>query len=189
MTPICKVEGCGRVPHGRGLCHTHYEAARRNGEIPKRGPTLRQRFDELWEEQVGPLDTPCHVWQRSRNYSGYGMCGAHDRAHRVAWERVNGQIPDGLNVLHKCDVRACVNPEHLFLGTQLENVRDRVRKGRGARTSGVKNGSAILNETDVERIRDIWRVGGVTQKGIAKYFGIAHCTANAIIKRRLWAHV
>lgn len=73
--------------------------------------------------------TDCWLWQRSFFFNGYGRFGDH-RAHRVAWEFVNGKISDGLLVLHKCDVRSCVNPSHLFLGTQMDNMHDMIEKGR-----------------------------------------------------------
>jgi hypothetical protein len=75
-------------------------------------------------------DTGCHVWTgKGRNNGGrYGHIGF--MAHRVAWDLANGPIPEGMNVLHKCDNPAWCNPDHLFLGTAQENIADKVRKGR-----------------------------------------------------------
>jgi hypothetical protein len=78
----------------------------------------------------------CHVWTGARNIWGYGRLkcdGVMLSAHRVAWELANGLIPDGQSVLHRCDVRRCVNPAHLFLGTQEDNMRDMFAKGRQAK--------------------------------------------------------
>lgn len=79
------------------------------------------------------LKTPCVEWQGGRDKDGYGQTvvgGRKQRAHRVAWERIHGPIPAGMKVLHKCDNPPCVNPGHLFLGTQADNVRDCWDKGR-----------------------------------------------------------
>jgi len=78
----------------------------------------------------------CWEWTLHRNHSGYGLThigGKTRYAHRLMWEEVNGKIPEGMYVCHKCDNPSCINPDHLFLGTQLENMQDMVRKGRSAR--------------------------------------------------------
>ena len=77
--------------------------------------------------------TGCHVWTGSIDPHGYGRIMINRKlrlAHRLGWELANGPIPSGLNILHRCDNRPCVNPEHLFLGTHQDNTADMVAKGR-----------------------------------------------------------
>jgi len=83
-----------------------------------------------------PTENGCHVWPGSKCKKGYGLRAYHGktyRVHRVAWVHHFGEIPAGMHVCHRCDNPACANPEHLFLGTNEDNVRDKIRKGRGRR--------------------------------------------------------
>lgn len=93
--------------------------------------TLKERF----EEKVSPEpNSGCHLWAASGFPHGYGKIsvdGESTGAHRVAWELYRGAIPTGLHVLHRCDIRCCVNPDHLFLGTPQDNVDDKMAKNRG----------------------------------------------------------
>jgi hypothetical protein len=79
----------------------------------------------------------CWIWLGAANR--YGMVRG-DRAHRVSWKTFRGPIPHGLHVLHKCDTPLCVNPDHLFLGTHLDNMKDKEEKGRGNQPSGERSG-------------------------------------------------
>lgn len=90
------------------------------------------------------MATPCLEWQAARTHNGYGKFKINDkmtRAHRAAWEDKHGTIPDGIHALHKCDNPPCVDDEHLFLGTQVDNAKDMVAKSRQA--SGERNGSRL----------------------------------------------
>jgi hypothetical protein len=93
--------------------------------------------EQIFAKHCVPIELEkCWEWQGYLNESGYGFTRIGGRggkawlAHRLSWEIHNGQIPDGLHVLHKCDNPKCVNPNHLFLGTNLDNILDRVKKGR-----------------------------------------------------------
>ena len=96
-------------------------------------PAHRPAEIRFWEK-VNKTDT-CWLWTAQRTTGGYGVFRirnprAQTTAHRVAWEMAHGPIPDGLNVCHHCDTPSCVRPDHLFLGTQRENLRDMTVKGR-----------------------------------------------------------
>lgn len=94
--------------------------------------TMIQNF---WKKVI--KSDGCWKWTAAKNESGYGMFGIGkkklDRAHRISWKLLRGDIPKGLFVLHKCDNPECSNPEHLFLGTNLDNVRDMISKGRNSK--------------------------------------------------------
>jgi hypothetical protein len=100
----------------------------------KRGPKIRPIIDRLMAKTTTDRETGCILWAGALTSNGYGKVGTSDggteRAHRVVWRELRGPIPDSLCVLHKCDVRRCVNPEHLFLGTKKDNTHDMMRKGR-----------------------------------------------------------
>ncbi len=111
-------------------------------------------------------------------------------AHRLSWELHHERsVPRGQCVLHRCDNPACVNPAHLFLGTQLDNARDREAKGRRRAPKGALNGRAKLTEADV---RDLLRrhVPGVTQtwEHMARY-GVSKTVVNGILRGDYWKHV
>lgn len=132
----------------------------------------------------------CWEWRAGKFPSGYGAFCFRGRkaarAHRVAWILTNGEIPAGLLVLHRCDNRACVRPDHLFLGTNDDNMRDMVEKGRAAR--GERNAFAKLNP---DRVREIRALGaaGVSQYAIADRFGITQALVWLVVNRKAWRHV
>lgn len=133
------------------------------------------------------LITPtCWLWIGCTDGTGRGTIKYEGRqvgAHRISWKLHRGLIPDGLCVLHRCDVPTCVNPEHLFLGTQAENMMDMKQKGRQAR--GEKQGSAKLTVSDVEAIR----LDRSSQALIAWAYGISQTQVSRIKLGERWAHL
>lgn len=146
----------------------------------------------------------CWLWTGARFAFGYGAFTAlgEARAHRVSWRLHRGDIPAGMFVCHRCDVPACVNPDHLFLGTPLDNIRDAKSKGRNARGEALSNarrakgsikigsqhGGAKLHESSVVIIRA--RVeAGESRRTLASEFNVSIATIDHIATRRSWAHV
>ena len=132
----------------------------------------------------------CLEWTGSRDRKGYGkfkMPGSPQLAHRVAWELKHGPIPAGMHVLHHCDNPPCVLDEDLFLGTALDNARDREQKGRGHQAIGERTGAAKLTEADVREIRRSRR--RVSIRELAGRFGVSSATVWQAQTGRTWQHV
>lgn len=133
----------------------------------------------------------CWLWtgavQPETGYGALNRVGGVVGAHRLSWELHRGPIPYGLHVLHKCDIRSCVNPDHLFLGTNKDNIDDMKRKGRDRHRGpqGEAHPRAKLTVTDVLAIRADKR--GPTE--IARELSVSTATIEAIRSRRNWRHV
>ncbi len=131
----------------------------------------------------------CWLWTGGLTEKGYGRVwfqGKKRRAHRLAYFLINGRISPGLNINHYCDVRNCVNPEHLWVGTQAENVQDAWAKGRGVMPR-YEDGEAPWSKLTNEQVAEIraWKtVGGVKQRHIAKLYGVSEQLVSDVIKGR-----
>ena len=108
-------------------------------------------------------------------------------AHRVSWELANGPIPSGMCVLHRCDNPPCVNPVHLFLGTQHDNVIDMIAKGRKNPACGENHGRAKLTAAAVREIRE----RGLTesQQSLARLHGVSQVAISHVLLRKSWKHL
>jgi len=141
----------------------------------------RPLWDRLWSRvERGP---GCWVWTGCRSKWGYGQIGSKGRmarTHRVSWELTrNRPVPEGLHVLHRCDNPPCVRPSHLYVGTDLDNARDRVARGR----SWTK-----LTKADVVEIRER-AASGEFQTSLALEFGVTQPVISHIVHRKNWKHV
>jgi hypothetical protein len=137
--------------------------------------------DKFWAK-TSPQPNGCIYWNGYRPGGRYGalnVAGRARKAHRHAWILTHGDIPDGLSVLHRCDVPHCVNPEHLFLGTNADNVRDKVAKGRAARLAGERNPSATITDADIRALRARYRYGNLT--ALAAEYGVSFTYACGLV--------
>lgn len=162
--------GCGRPVKGRNRYIVNHR-----GKQP-----LADRFWKKVEKSDG-----CWNWTAQRRPGGYGtivVSNRHEMAHRVSWTLNVGSIPQGLKVLHRCDNPACVNPEHLFLGTSSDNIEDMISKQRNPR--GEQHGHAKLTWPQVRLIRELRSHYG--KRRLAKIFGVSPSTIQFIWNGDTW---
>ena len=149
--------------------------------------TIRERF---LAKVCVDADSGCWLWQGCGRADGYGAVrfgGKEYRTHRAAWILFRGKITHGMSVCHKCDTPACVNPDHLFLGTAADNVRDMTKKGRNLR--GEKHPLAKLTAKQVRRIKAMLAEDRMYMSEIAREFGVSPSTIRGIKDGRKWRHV
>ena len=131
-------------------------------------------------------ETGCWNWKGAKQLRGYGVliiAGKRYAAHRLSYALFHRQWPGRLYVCHSCDNVSCVNPEHLFLGTQKDNLQDMAAKGRSTR--GERNPQAKLTADDVKTIR----ASGYTQQKLADQYGVSRQAIQLIIQKKRWNHV
>lgn len=152
---------------------------------------IYNNIEDRLKNYINKTDT-CWLWIGHKNEHGYGLVtigrGKQVRAHRYMYEKYNGKIKDNLLVCHKCDTRNCVNPDHLFLGTQKENMSDASIKGRIGYKSfhGESHHMSKLTMAKAEEIRNLWAKGGLYQREIGERFGVSQAVVSKIIKGELW---
>lgn len=149
---------------------------------------LKERFNAKWIE----ADNGCYEWTGAKMPKGYGFMKIpgtrrQDYAHRMAWLIYRGEIPDGMEVCHKCDNPPCVNPAHLFTGTRKDNLADMVRKGRS--TAGEKNAGSVLTFSDVRKIKALIATGLMSQSQIGRAFGVSQISISRISRGVYWKHI
>jgi hypothetical protein len=158
--------------------------------VTRRKRSLRDCFFD----KVHKTDT-CWIWTGAKS-CGYGYLTRRDRepqrglrANRAAYELFIGSIPKGMDVCHRCDNPACVNPDHLFLGTAKDNMTDCVAKGRMPRGSQRK--SAKLTLEQVQEIRRLYKRGSFEFGGyaLARRYGVGHSTVWDIVHNRKWKSI
>lgn len=134
----------------------------------------------------------CWPWQRGRNKRGYGRVsfdGVNCLAHRLIWILTFGEIEDDLFVLHSCDNPPCCNPKHLFLGTHLDNARDKISKGRLRVPLGEDHVHSKLTDDLVTEVRRLCDEGCLSQRSIAKRLGVSQSLVSLVRTGKAWRHV
>lgn len=136
-------------------------------------------------------DTACWVWNGStcRKYGTVKFMGKLWYAHRLSWTLLVGPIKSHNRICHKCDNPPCVNPDHLFDATQLENMRDAKSKKRLKFSYGEKHGMSKLTEGQVLEIRRRYKPWRITMRRLANEFGVSQHTICLIISRQTWSHI
>ena len=153
--------------------------------------TLSERVDHYTDKSGD-----CWMWKGGTFGNGYGYLkvkGTSCLAHRVSYELHKGEIPEGMVVRHTCDVPLCINPSHLLLGTQSDNMRDKVLRGRTSTRPvhvylGESHPSAKLTESDVREIR-VKHASGETQTALGHEYGVSSRQIGYIVHRKKWKHV
>lgn len=152
--------------------------------------STRMTVEERFMSKVQKTEQ-CWLWIGKKAKGGYGSFSANGKsyiAHRFYYSLINGHIPDDIKACHKCDNPPCVNPDHIFLGTQSENLQDAVQKGR-RRTRGEDNGFSKLTTQQVIEIRRSYSSGSMIKAEIARKFNTSKTNVTRIINRESWTHI
>lgn len=140
------------------------------------------------------FEDDCIIWTRTLHYLGYGQAGHYRgevKTHRISYTITNGPIPEGMVIRHKCDVRACVNPDHLEIGTQGDNVADMISRGRAVfprPKPGAANPQAVLSEDDAWNIR--FGLSQIFSQGdIARAYDASPMAISRLVRGQSWQHL
>ena len=154
--------------------------------------------DEFWAkvDRSGGPDA-CWPWLGVRSKKGYGQWRPEGHrtvpvyAHRLSYQLAHGGIPKGAYVLHTCDNPPCVNPAHLGVGSQTDNMREMYDRARDVHNAprGASHYRARLTDEAVAAIRERYRIGELSQEQIAREFGVSQITVSRVIRRVAWRHV
>jgi HNH endonuclease len=177
MQRTCALPECSRPRETQKWCLMHYKRWKRHGD-----PTILKsaRFRRILA--MPPTDDCIELGTKGPPISKF--LGRYRNASHLMWWLAHGVDPGKLWVLHRCDNRRCLNPNHLFLGTVRDNVRDMVEKGRHADCRGARNPNAKLTAADVRAIRRRWPAEG--QASLAREFGVWKTAIHKIVHREHW---
>lgn len=183
----CCIDDCNKNMIARGMCSKHYYNWKRHDNPI----SLKENHEARFWKCVDKTGN-CWLWTGYTLDSGYGGLKVKSKfvlAHRYSWMIHKGTIPDNLFVLHSCDVRNCVNPDHLFLGTSLDNMKDRDNKGRQAKHE--KNGMAVLTSYQVKEIIRKYndKLKPTSYRKLSKEYRVHYTQIARIVKRKHWVGI
>lgn len=181
---LCEINECGGTHYAHGICNKHYQEALRESRKAIK-PTTEERF---WAKvQKAPGDD-CWLWTAHKDPIGRGRfnMGREMFASRASWTLANGEIPEGMCICHRCDNPSCVRPDHLFLGTHQENMRDRDAKGRGNQAKGTAHSRARLTLEQVGDIRYLRRNTSLSLSEIGSLYGVTGEHVSGIARGKVW---
>ena len=165
-----------------------------NGIRTTPGVAAKNTIKNFWngvDKSGGP--EACWPWTRGTgSVTGYGMITWHGKTigtHRLAFTLTHGPIPKGFWILHSCDNRPCCNPKHLRIGTNKENVEDRMKRGRQPSMLGEAGPRAKLTEKQVRYIRQNYPNSGILQRELAAMFGVTRSNISAVVRGKSWPHL
>jgi len=190
-TSLCLATECNRIYYAIGLCRIHYHRWRKRGSLDCR--IVINNIQEKLKYYSKINENGCWEWQRAKIHNGYGRVyvkhkNKDELTHRASWEAFVGEIKEGMQINHKCHNRACINPDHLYLGTQKENVRDMLLAGRGNVPKGSDCINSKLTEDKVKLIKKMLNEGK-RSCDIAIQFNISRSTIWNIKYGKTWKHI
>jgi len=186
---VCSASNCDIESKRRGYCIKHYTRLLRHGDINHTAVIVNDNEARLKNNSV-VIENGCWEWVKHIK-NGYGISGLNgkiEQAHRASWKVFVGEIPKGMQVNHKCHNKKCINPDHLYIGTQKQNMQDMISAGRGANRKGSSSPMAKLNEEKVYKIKELIE-SGEPIKNIAREYCVCESTIRAIRSNLTWKHV
>jgi hypothetical protein len=179
----CTFESCYRNAASKGYCDKHYRRLYRHGTLDAKRFVSEGDDIQRFLDKINKTDS-CWIWTGGTRPNGknvlYGRhhlsVGKSIGAHRFSYELFVGKIPDGQYICHACDVPLCVNPEHLFTGTHLDNMRDMKRKNRSYKPVGEKSSSAKLTNSQARKIKG----SNLSTAELCKKYGVSQSVVSRI---------
>ncbi len=196
MKSTCRIEGCTSAAVARQLCAHHYHQWRTGRAGINAGPMTRRPVDLTWAEafELAPkivTGSGCIEWQGYKSQYGYGIIQSKmygsTGAHRVAYAIAHGPVPPDVHACHRCDNPPCVNPDHLFLGRDKENVADMIHKLRHCH--GEDSSHHKLTEAEAIEILQRYTAGGIGRPQLGREYGVSASCIQALTERKTWKHL